>query len=138
MLDFVTLRLEARVGIEPTHKGFADLSLTTWVPRLRMSNSTLRSFVRCGHSGSFDCAPDSAPLRISPAGSRFAHARKPAQLGYRASECQTSPEIGRPPKSGAPGYPGSLPLCAITPASRIKLSSLSLDSINPRSGEGDE
>jgi hypothetical protein len=22
------------VGIEPTHKGFADLSLTTWVPRL--------------------------------------------------------------------------------------------------------
>jgi hypothetical protein len=26
--------LEARVGIEPTYKGFADLSLTTWVPRL--------------------------------------------------------------------------------------------------------
>ena len=22
------------MGIEPTHKGFADLSLTTWVPRL--------------------------------------------------------------------------------------------------------
>ena len=28
--------LEARVGIEPTHKGFADLSLTTWVPRLSL------------------------------------------------------------------------------------------------------
>ncbi len=26
--------VEARVGIEPTYKGFADLSLTTWVPRL--------------------------------------------------------------------------------------------------------
>jgi hypothetical protein len=26
--------LEARVGIEPTHNGFADHSLTTWVPRL--------------------------------------------------------------------------------------------------------
>ncbi len=28
--------MEARVGIEPTHKGFADLSLTTWVPRPKM------------------------------------------------------------------------------------------------------
>ena len=30
--------MEARVGIEPTHKGFADLSLTTWVPRLSTPN----------------------------------------------------------------------------------------------------
>src|SRR5450631_4487954 len=34
--------LEARVGIEPTHKGFADLSLTTWVPRL--GRGALRPF----------------------------------------------------------------------------------------------
>ncbi len=26
--------MEARVGVEPTHEGFADLSLTTWVPHL--------------------------------------------------------------------------------------------------------
>ncbi len=28
--------VEARVRIELTHKGFADLSLTTWVPRLKI------------------------------------------------------------------------------------------------------
>src|ERR1035441_7160292 len=32
--------MEGRVGIEPTHKGFADLSLTTWVPRLVSSTVT--------------------------------------------------------------------------------------------------
>jgi hypothetical protein len=31
-------KLEARVRIELTHKGFADLSLTTWVPRPKDSN----------------------------------------------------------------------------------------------------
>src|SRR5438045_9334722 len=33
-IGFTRERLEARAGIEPAHKGFADLSLTTWVPRL--------------------------------------------------------------------------------------------------------
>ena len=32
--------LEARVRIELTHKGFADLSLTTWVPRLNSISIT--------------------------------------------------------------------------------------------------
>src|SRR5688572_24229950 len=27
-------KLEARIGVEPTNKGFADLCLTTWLPRL--------------------------------------------------------------------------------------------------------
>jgi hypothetical protein len=35
---FIGYFMEARVGIEPTHKGFADLSLTTWVPRLNLSS----------------------------------------------------------------------------------------------------
>jgi hypothetical protein len=36
--------MEARVGIEPTHKGFADLSLTTWVPRLNFCS--IANFLR--------------------------------------------------------------------------------------------
>src|SRR5436309_8071515 len=36
-------RMEARVGIEPTYKGFADLSLTTWVPRLVVPKFSLTS-----------------------------------------------------------------------------------------------
>ena len=39
-LSATRMILEARVGIEPTHKGFADLSLTTWVPRLNLSSIT--------------------------------------------------------------------------------------------------
>jgi hypothetical protein len=42
--------LEARVGIEPTHKGFADLSLTTWVPRLGWASKD-------PHSPKNSCSP---------------------------------------------------------------------------------
>src|SRR5438445_4640475 len=36
-------KVEARVGIEPTYTGFADLSLTTWVPRLVVPKFSLTS-----------------------------------------------------------------------------------------------
>jgi hypothetical protein len=47
--------MEARVGIEPTHKGFADLSLTTWVPRLlrawcALSRPLLRDMASTQHA----------------------------------------------------------------------------------------
>ena len=41
--------LEARVGIEPTHKGFADLSLTTWVPRLALMPAKLAMISGAGN-----------------------------------------------------------------------------------------
>jgi hypothetical protein len=34
-------RMEARVGIEPTNRGFADLCLTTWLPRLKACLHTI-------------------------------------------------------------------------------------------------
>jgi hypothetical protein len=43
--------MEARVGIEPTHKGFADLSLTTWVPRLLVTTFPHRSLLGRGAHG---------------------------------------------------------------------------------------
>jgi hypothetical protein len=50
ILILKNLGLEARVGIEPTHKGFADLSLTTWVPRLmkRAASILLNARMKAG------------------------------------------------------------------------------------------
>ena len=45
--------LEARVGIDPTYKGFADLSLTTWVPRRLLHTRTSEAGL-------------SRPMRLNP------------------------------------------------------------------------
>src|ERR1043166_3814911 len=85
--------LEARVGIEPTHKGFADLSLTTWVPRpiltlpfpLIHENTNLR-FARAAKTAKWSGRRDLNP-RLRPWQGRtlpLSYSRSGATLDYIA------------------------------------------------------
>src|SRR5690349_7973781 len=48
--------LEARAGIEPAYKGFADLCLTTWLPRpegIALGRASFRTIPRTGGGSQF-------------------------------------------------------------------------------------
>jgi hypothetical protein len=45
---------EAAIGIEPMDKGFADLCLTTWLRRLRVSNDKAKAALK---SFGFEMSP---------------------------------------------------------------------------------
>jgi hypothetical protein len=54
------------VGIEPTHKGFADLSLTTWVPRRQLlSISKIPALLQSRALGDLRYSFAVAPIRAS-------------------------------------------------------------------------
>jgi hypothetical protein len=56
--------LEARVGIEPTYKGFADLSLTTWVPRLGHTVYRNRAVLSAGKLAGVSVGPTCAEIQL--------------------------------------------------------------------------
>ena len=56
--------LEARVGIEPTYKGFADLSLTTWVPRLGHTVYRNRAVLSAGKVGGATLGRSGAEIQL--------------------------------------------------------------------------
>src|SRR5947208_13075089 len=75
-------RMEARVGIEPTYKGFADLSLTTWVPRLVVPKFSLTS----GNS-----PPDGKALAGAGLGPEFWSGRRDLNPRLRPWQGRTLP-----------------------------------------------
>ena len=86
--------LEARVGIEPTYKGFADLSLTTWVPRLGHTVYRNRAVLSAGKL---------AGVSLGPSGAENQLRSVVAALGmadWSASRRMSSQIQRRPPKGG--------------------------------------
>jgi hypothetical protein len=72
--------LEARVGIEPTHKGFADLSLTTWVPRPAHTLAFQPGKVHGPGTGSLDHKNLERETGVEPATSTLARSRSTTEL----------------------------------------------------------
>ena len=62
-LRLSSLKLEARVGIEPTHKAFAEPCLTTWLPRHSAALRTLNQFA--GHASLYFFELENFPLDLN-------------------------------------------------------------------------
>jgi hypothetical protein len=69
--------LEARGGIEPPNKGFADLCLTTWLPRPALEDSGNLSMLSLLRSARNDSHPRSAAEFVFHRYNLWRNARRP-------------------------------------------------------------
>src|SRR5438067_5828350 len=94
-VDLPTSKMEARVGIEPTHKAFAEPCLTTWLPR-RQRDCKLMEFA---HVASLCCATNSQ--FIGALTQEISARRSIAPIRDIASPNCASPARACPPQSCA-------------------------------------
>lgn len=112
--------MEARVGIEPTHKAFAEPCLTTWLPRRPAALGKLEQFVRgaslylSGRVGHCCEQPGSGAFHRRTFRA-LVHAKMYDNAHHPRAETRIPPKRGNPSAYSAPRVGSRTPLVENAP-----------------------